>query len=178
VLGVLGITILFTSVAMTAAGILQGLGFIYQPAKHVFIGIIIKVILTLLVTPILGIMGAALATVIGFAVIAFLNVWGVQRATNLFFENRPFYSIKILFSMLLMVISIVIWQTSLENLPLSLHSERIAAMITALTSVIIGGITYLVSLLHLKVFSKEELVELPKGDKLVVLYLKLTQKGA
>ncbi|WP_181833274.1 putative polysaccharide biosynthesis protein [Bacillus taeanensis] len=178
VLGVLGVTILFTSIAMTAAGILQGLGFTYKPAKHVVMGIVIKAILTIILIPFIGIMGAALGTVLGFAVIAFLNIMSVQRETNVFLKNGPFHSMRILISMLLMVLSIFLWQSSLKTLLISLESERFAAMITSLTSVIIGGSIYLLSLLYLRVFSKEELLELPKGDKLVVLYLKLTQKGA
>jgi stage V sporulation protein B len=70
----------FLSVQMISGGILQGLGRSDLPVKHLLIGGAVKLVLTyLLAGTVLGTRGAALATVIGFAVNGYLNSRAAAR---------------------------------------------------------------------------------------------------
>jgi stage V sporulation protein B len=75
--------IVFLSVQMTSGAVLQGLGRSDLPVKHLMVGAGVKLVLTLLLTGTsLGIAGAALATVVGFAVNSYLNTAASARLTG------------------------------------------------------------------------------------------------
>ncbi len=75
--------IVFLSIQMVTGAVLQGLGRSDLPVRHLLVGGTLKLALTyvLTATP-LGVSGAALATVAGFAVNAYLNSRAAARLTG------------------------------------------------------------------------------------------------
>ncbi|MFO7173127.1 MAG: polysaccharide biosynthesis protein [Bacillota bacterium] len=80
VLSAMSLGALFMMLQQTSSGILQGAGNIASPTRNLLAGLAVKVVLTywLTATP-LGARGAALATALGFAVAAGLNLLASRR---------------------------------------------------------------------------------------------------
>jgi stage V sporulation protein B len=76
--------IVFLSVQMISGAVLQGLGRSDLPVKHLVVGGLVKLALTWVLTglPGLGIAGAAMATVIGYALNAYLNTRSAARLSG------------------------------------------------------------------------------------------------
>src|SRR5690606_27341215 len=79
VLIIIGFSILFTSISQTVTAILQGIGQPTLPALSVVIGLIVKSILNILLVPSFETAGAAVATVIAFGVILFIQLVMLQK---------------------------------------------------------------------------------------------------
>lgn len=152
VLAVYCLSILFCSVAITTGAILQGLDKAEIPAITVLLGLGIKWLLNEYLIPHYDTMGAAIATVLAYAFIAFLNV---------FFIRKQSYTL-LLFSDVLkmgtvafgMVISLKLYQKIF--FVDVLNDSRFQSLIEVFTSVGIGAIIYVSGLYTLNIFYKEE----------------------
>ncbi|HEX7065154.1 MAG TPA: polysaccharide biosynthesis protein [Bacillales bacterium] len=158
-----GVTMLFSMIAMTTAGLLQALGETRRTFYHTWIGLILKFVLNLCLVPVLGTFGAATATVLAFAVIAGLN------GLTLHMRTRAFSSLsgsgrKLLAALLFMAATVAIWQYGLTVLFPGLEG-RFLASIKALGAVAAGATVYLFVLLRLRFFSKTELASFSRTEK-------------
>ena len=72
------------SIALTLVGILQGIGRQMIPVKNMFIGMIFKIILTWILVSFrsINVNGAAIGTVVAYAVSVVLNLRAVVRYTK------------------------------------------------------------------------------------------------
>lgn len=75
---ILAVAVLVSALQIALAAVLQALGAVYVPVRSLLLGIIIKFALNFLLVPRLGIDGAALATVLSFAVATWMN-WRALR---------------------------------------------------------------------------------------------------
>ncbi len=75
---ILAVAVLLSALQIALAAVLQALGAVYVPVRSLLLGIIIKFALNFLLVPRLGIDGAALATVLSFAVATWMN-WRALR---------------------------------------------------------------------------------------------------
>lgn len=89
-LAVLAFTTIFSTMGVTTAGILQGVGKVSRPARNLFIGVIFKVIFNISLIPFMGITGAALASVLAYFIATMLNVLAVRKYTGTQFEVRNY----------------------------------------------------------------------------------------
>ncbi|MGB9866604.1 MAG: putative polysaccharide biosynthesis protein [Bacillota bacterium] len=69
----------FMGLQQTTSGILQGLGLLQLPVRHLLWGTSAKFVITLWLTSAVGIRGACYGTVVGFAVAALLNLTALAR---------------------------------------------------------------------------------------------------
>ncbi|HEU5138519.1 MAG TPA: polysaccharide biosynthesis protein [Bacillales bacterium] len=162
-LALFGVTMLFSMIAMTTAGLLQALGETRRTFYHTWIGLILKGALNFILIPAFGIFGAATATVLAFAVIAGLNGLTLHKRTEAFFALSG-SGRKLLAALLLMAGVVAIWQYGWASLFPGLES-RLFASIKALGAVVAGAVAYLLALLRLGFFSKTELAAFSKGEK-------------
>lgn len=72
----------------TTAGVLQGVGRISLTLRNFIIGAVVKILLTIWWTGLWGILGAAWATAVGFAIAALLNVVGVEQVLGRTLKTR------------------------------------------------------------------------------------------
>ncbi|SFU99783.1 putative polysaccharide biosynthesis protein [Alicyclobacillus macrosporangiidus] len=79
VIQVMAFATVFASLQTTLAAVLQGAGWVYLPVLHLLAGSACKVAGNLAWVAGSGIRGAALATVLGYAVATLLNLWAVRR---------------------------------------------------------------------------------------------------
>lgn len=76
---IMAVATVFASVQSTVAAVLQGCGWMYLPVFNLLIAAAVKLAANLALVPAYGIRGAAVATVISYAVAAVLNFAALQR---------------------------------------------------------------------------------------------------
>lgn len=157
--------VVFATLAQTVNGALQGLGDFKTPVIALIIGVIVKTILNVLIIPIpgIGIIGATLSSQICQFIAFFIGFIKLKKMTKIKFDFNKFAIKPILASVIMSVISYGIYYLLDFIIP-----HKIAIMI----GLVIAVIAYVVAVLALKIFSEEEIKDLPKGDKIHKLLTK------
>lgn len=164
ILFTMSIGIYFLSVSQTLTGVLQGVGKQAIPVRNLMIGIALKIVITWTLTgiPSINIQGAAIGTVVAFAVAAVLNYFAVKKYTGAEIRigktfGRPFLAAAIMG---------LTCKGVYELLRLWIDSNTIPTLIAILSGVLLYGVMILVT----KTISRDEVGKLPKGDKLLKVF--------
>ncbi|MED1795090.1 putative polysaccharide biosynthesis protein [Brevibacillus nitrificans] len=172
-LAVQSFTIIFATLSIASAGILQGLGRVMRPARNLFIGVMVKLVLNLALVPFWGISGAALSTVLAYLVAMGLNVLAVKKYTGAGIGLRqtvlkPFLSVIVMS----VVVLVVEWGANalLGNMP---GPQRLIHTIVGLVAVGCGALVYLLALLKTGGLTRTDIQFLPKGKRIASLLAKL-----
>ncbi len=155
-----GLTVasMFQIVMMTSAAILMGLGLMKAPTINVFIGIAVKYSGNLLLSPIFGIYGIILATLLSFMITMALNLWVLKRNVDYVILGRRWPAMLAIMAAAAAVGQGIDW---LNRTYVHFAGSLVSYM---LQSAIIGMILfalYMVLLIVLKVVSSEDLAALP-----------------
>jgi len=152
----------FSSLELVTTYMLQGYDRFYQPVVHMGGGALVKWLGNLLLIPLLGISGAALASVIGYAISSWLNMSALRRASG-----HPISFPKVTWRPALAALCTGLWMIALTHLytPVTqaLHAEhsRWLALAFILIGLAIGGPLYLVASLWLRAIDIGDLSRLP-----------------
>lgn len=151
--------IIFSVLTQTINSALQGLGDYKTPVIALIIGAVVKTIMnvTLISVPSIGIYGAVLSSIICQLIAFVIGYIALKKMTNLKL-NRYKIVIRPLFASIIMSIASYICYCILK----AIISAKIALLIAIGVAVLVYG--FLV--LNLKIFSKQELEEIPFGSKL------------
>ncbi len=154
------ITIIFSVLAQTINGALQGLGEIMTPAITSAIGLVIKLMINiwLIEIPGIGVYGAAIGSIINNIIAFALSYIVLVRTIKL---NMKF--IKCVIKPLIATIIMGICSYYIYLLIQGIISTRIATIIAIIVAIII----YTLSLLVLKILDKEEIKMIPYGTKIL-----------
>ncbi|MFD1736906.1 oligosaccharide flippase family protein [Bacillus salitolerans] len=155
VLQVLAFSILFLSISLTHAAILQGLGYIKYPAISVIVGVVLKWILNVMLIPKWGTYGAAFATIMALLLIASINSWILYKRFKLPRLLSLLTYTKILLAGGIMIFVIKGYE-ALFFMFVQDDESRMFGTIFALSSVIVGASVYFLTLLLMKVFQSTE----------------------
>lgn len=166
ILKILGWDLIFLAIYQSTTGILQGIKKQMLPALHLAIGMVFKVILTyvLVGSPTFGINGAAISTVVAFAVASMLNVWALAKQpylnVNLFkLGYKPLISGAVMGGFVMLAYS-----------PLSgILGSKLSTVLTIVVAASIYGFLIIMT----KALSHEEYDMLPGGSKIKKLAIKL-----
>jgi len=160
------LSIIFTVLEQTVNGALQGLGKIYTPAIALTIGVAIKFLLNLILVPIQGIgaAGAAFATAMCHAV-AFVIGFAVLRRNM----KIDLSFLKFIVKPFLATFAMAICSYAVYLLLGGINAGRMVTIISILVAIII----YVLAIIALKLFTKEELLMIPYGHKLYKILEKL-----
>ncbi len=160
------ITIIFSVLAQTINGALQGLGKIMTPAITSTIGLITKLIanIWLISIPGIGVYGAAIGSIIN-NIVAFVLSYIVLAKTIKLDTKFTKYIIKPIIA----TIAMGICSYYIYFLFAGIISERIATIIAILTAIII----YVLLVIILKILDEEEMRMIPYGSKLIKVLEKL-----
>ncbi|MED4404161.1 putative polysaccharide biosynthesis protein [Metabacillus fastidiosus] len=165
VLMILTISILFTSLSLTVIAILQGLGHTVFPALSIFIALLVKYIVNIMLIQKFGTSGAAISTVIAYLIVALLNLIYLRKLKYQLINISVF--LKIILSAFFMIAALFLFQNVIE--PFIFERFRPKATFLSLTSVLIGGLVYVFSIIKLQVFTENELKLIPFGNKVMKL---------
>ncbi|MBG9941619.1 polysaccharide biosynthesis protein [Brevibacillus formosus] len=171
-LAVQSFTILFATVSIASAGILQGLGRVMRPARNLFIGVLVKLILNLALVPFWGISGAAVSTVLAYLVAMGLNVLAVIKYTGAHIGfrqtvKRPFVSVVVMSIVVLIMEWLAITVLGSAGL-----SNRLLYTLVGLIAVGSGALVYLLALLKTGGLTRNDIQFLPKGKRIASLLTK------
>lgn len=164
-MSILAFSAIFSTLAVTSSGILQGMGYNNIPVRHLAIGAAIKVGGNFLLIPKLGLEGSAISMVICYATVCVLNMWTVIRKSKIKFswiDNifKPALS-AILFGF-------VIYGTYHLLADLFLQEpSRIQYFVVVFIAGIIAAILYFFTLIWTRTLKEEDVRSLPMGTRLL-----------
>jgi PST family polysaccharide transporter len=159
---VFSISILFSSVAITSAGILQGVNETVWPALSVLAGVAVKILLNECFIPFFHTYGAALATVCGYGVVCLLNLAVLNRKK---YKLASFKAVwKMIGSAVVMFLSIKLY-FFLFDFFIS-DETRMSASIQSLTAVVFGAAVYMFFIIQSAIFTGKEIESLPFKNKI------------
>ncbi len=153
------LSIVFVATTQTIGGVLQGLKRVKEPAIAIGVGAIIKLILNLTLLQIkeLNINGAIIATIISHIVTFIISLYYLKKYIDIHFEIIKFIVKPIIATTTMTIISYFVY-----NKNLIVNSQNVNLII----SLILGVIVYIITIIILKVLSKEEICMLPYGNKI------------
>lgn len=159
-LAISAFTIIFTSLAQTINGALQGLGKIKVPAIALGCGVIVKFIANLLLIPMAGIYenGAAIGSVLCH-IVSFTIVYTVLKKTvKLEFSVSALIVKPLIVTVLMSVISYSIYQGALWL--------GISSVIATVIGIGVAVVSYFILVVLFKILSEEDIYMLPNGEKI------------
>ncbi|PLT32653.1 polysaccharide biosynthesis protein [Bacillus sp. V5-8f] len=167
-LAVLSVSILFTSLIMAQASVLQSMGHTMETMLILLAGILTKWFLNLLLVPQYQIMGAALATVLGFFLMSFLLFIVLKKRVS-----QPFFDKKQLWILLIATLSMTMVLFLINELVNGILGQigisRSIAAFQALGSAAVGGFLFIAVIIRQGMFTSSELYMVPFGTKLAFL---------
>ena len=136
--------------------ILQGYGEVMVPVKNLYIGAIIKIVMTFVLAsiPWLNIKGAAIATLLSYSVIMFLNMRALKKHLN-YKHDLINQIVKPILSVVLMGVSVILVFKVMNGIFAS-------STIPMLISILLGCMIYAIGIVATGVVQKEELYRILK----------------
>jgi polysaccharide transporter, PST family len=164
VLGLLALCILFGSLAIATAAILQGINEMVRPALHVIIGVVVKWIGNILLMPFFHMYGAAIATIVSLFVVIVLNMKYLSILTTISWK-KIHGIMQAVWAGGFMAIFLVVYGFLYEKYIIAFENIRLNATIHSLSAVILGGTLYLILLLKFRAVEVTEVSMFTKNKK-------------
>ncbi|MGL4913001.1 MAG: putative polysaccharide biosynthesis protein [Romboutsia sp.] len=158
--------VIFLGLMQTMSGILQGMGKPMVPVIALSIGMIFKVIISYTLTGIyeINVFGSALGTVTAYLVAALIELIYVKKAMNIKFSLKEFV-IRPLITVTTMFVVV--------KLSYGLLAEIVGGKLATVLAIAIGGTVYGIVLILIGGIKKEEILTMPKGEKIYKLLKKI-----
>ncbi|WP_338120694.1 polysaccharide biosynthesis protein [Aneurinibacillus aneurinilyticus] len=172
-LTILAFTTIFSTLGITSAGILQGMGEVNLPVRNLLIGVVVKLILNILFIPFFGITGAAVATVCAYMISTLLNLYTVHQLTGARFGLKDFFIKPFMAVMMMALAAFVARQVAEQGLADLFASARLYYTGVSLLAVGAGVVMYAVALLLSGTVRRVDLESTKAGRKIVPLLRKL-----
>jgi len=159
ILAYLSFGVIFLTLVQALTAMLQGLGKPLIPVINLFIGALLKIILTYILTAIPGIniKGAAISTVVAYATAAILDLILLSKVAKIKFNYRDIF-IKPLISALGMAIIV--------RFSYGFLLKIIGGRLSTILSIGIGGLAYVILLIVTGTITEEDIKFIPKGERL------------
>ncbi len=159
VLAISSLVIIFAVLAQTINGALQGLGKVMVPAIAFGVGVIVKLILNIILIPIpsIGINGAAIGTVVCNIIACIIGFSVLNKNIEVKFGISKYVIKPIIASAIMGVCSYAVYLGLI-----GIISEKIATILAIGLAIII----YILAVIALKIFTKEEIYMIPYGQKI------------
>lgn len=159
ILSILSFGVIFLTLVQSLTAILQGLGKPFVSVKNLFIGAIVKVILTYTLTGIkaINIRGAAISTVSAYLIASLLNLISVRRYTRIKLNVKDTFIKPIIATLGMTIVARLTYLSMLNFL-----EDRLATIGAIIIAVGVYGLLLLVT----KTLTYDDFSLLPKGDKI------------
>ncbi|WDL99018.1 putative polysaccharide biosynthesis protein [Alicyclobacillus sp. ALC3] len=153
---------ILSSLELISTYMLQGLGSLMRPVRNMFIGVTIKLILNLTLIPHYHIMGAAVATTVGYLFSSMLNILAVRKYGHLKFSvwrlSGPMIAAAIPLCLTLGGVSFVAYHAAHA---LYGGADRFVALTQIVLALLVGTVVYVVAAIVMRAVSAAELKRLP-----------------
>ena len=156
-------TIFFTVLVQTMNGILQGIGKVMIPAKAFLVGVTAKFIFNMIFIriPWFGANAAATGSVLCHLIIFTIEYYVIKKSTGFKLEFK-----KYIFKPALATLGMAIFSYGAYILMKTYFAEIIPSKIISIIAILIAVISYVIFIFVFRIFSKEDIEMLPKGDKI------------
>jgi O-antigen/teichoic acid export membrane protein len=163
---------IFSGLELISTYMLQGLGKMYRPVRNMVIGIVIKLILNFVLILPFGIMGAAIASTVGYLFSSTLNIMAVKKYSGVQFSVLKLATPSLVSALPL---CIVLWCIDLFVHWMGAHWDmRVMSFVDVVLGVGLGGVLYVMTAIWVPAVSAAELQRFPVlGRRLARLSLKL-----
>lgn len=160
------LAIIFTVLAQTINGALQGLGKVMVPAIAFSVGVLVKLVLNIVLIriPSIGVVGAAIGTIACNAIACIIGFTVLKKNMNIKFGILK-YLIKPIFATLIMAVCSYAIYLGINSI--------ITGKLATIISLGIAVIIYILAIVALRVFTKEEIYMIPYGQKIYRLLEKI-----
>ena len=172
VLTILSIAIIPVALVSVSNSILQAYGKVYYPVINMVIGGLVKVVFNFFLIPYLGIDGAPMGTLLCYLIIAVLNFIGIVRVTGMKFRWVDFLLKPLLAALIMAAAGFVLS----SFLPIAQMTEQLGSTVFKLLSIAELGICVIVyglAIFAVKAVKEEDLLNLPKGEKILQIVKRL-----
>ncbi len=167
VLAILSIAIIPVAIVSVTNSILQAYGKVYCPVVNMIIGGIAKVVFNFCFIPYLGIDGAPLGTFLCYLIIACLNMRHIIRYGGIQFKWSEFVIRPIAAALIMGGVAFVFATFVTPAAVLTAEGINIwIRRIMILGEIGICGIIYIFSAFAVKAIRKEDVLNLPKGERI------------
>ncbi len=158
--------VVFLGLIQTMNGILQGMGKPMIPVIALVVGMLFKIVIsyTLTAIPSINVLGSAIGTVSAYLIAVLIELVCIKKAMGVKFPLKEFV-IKPLITVITMFIAV--------KLSYGFIAAIVGGKLATLISIAIGGVVYGLVLIGIGGIKKEELLTMPKGDKLYKILRKL-----
>ena len=172
-LTILAIGIIFLSIVQTLTAILQGVGKQMVPVINLLIAVVIKIVVTFVLVgiPTLNIRGAAIGTTVAYLAAAVLDIMAVKKYVGVSFPPGLCYLRPALSAGIMAVFARLVFNVLTMILGHGIAASGIATML----SIILAACLYAVLLIVTKSCTRDDLLHMPKGNKLAALYDKFVK---
>ncbi|MDO4438181.1 MAG: polysaccharide biosynthesis protein [Eubacteriales bacterium] len=159
------VAVVFFSLSTITNGILQGLGYLRAPLKNATIALILHVgvLYLLLYVFKLGIYAVIIANIVFAAIVCFLNALSIKKHIRYRQNSKKTYVIPFLASAIMGAVAALLYKIFSLVLPESFVQGRLGLTIILCICIAIAMAVYLIALLLMRAFNKEELLEMPMG---------------
>lgn len=166
-LAISAFTIIFTVLAQTINGALQGLGKVRVPAIALGSGVIVKLFTNILLIPIEGIYenGAAIGSVLCH-IVSFTIVYNVLKNTVKLDFSLFKMMLKPIFATLIM--AVISYASYILCIKVGMYGS-----LATIIGIAVAIVVYAFMVIILKILSKEDILALPKGEKIYYILNKL-----
>ncbi|MBE7053157.1 MAG: hypothetical protein E7391_02650 [Ruminococcaceae bacterium] len=163
-LSLLGYAVVFVSLVMVTNAVLQAMQKEKIPVINMLIGGIFKIVINYILVgiPNVNINGAPIGTICCYVVILILNIFFIIKEMKVKLSVKEFV-IKPILCVLVMAVAVL----------LTTHfTSGIHYAISTLLSILVGALVYVVMIFALKTINYNDILMLPKGEKLANIMLK------
>ncbi|ANE45987.1 hypothetical protein SY83_06480 [Paenibacillus swuensis] len=173
-LAILAFTAVFSSLNIISGALLQGAGNVKAPAVHLGLAAAAKISLNIVLIPLWGIEGAAIAAVAAFALAAALNLRALAKHTGARFSPRR-YLLRPGAAALAMAAALFAFRSTWNAFPAALAMPpRLEMTALALLSIALGALVYGAAVFGTRAVTEAELARFPAlSGKLLPLLRKL-----
>ncbi len=166
-LQILSLLIVMGAIMRTFATSLQGIGHMMLPVRNLFIGVLIKAVVSYLLLGVysININGAPIGTVIAHITAAILNYLSLRKYVDVEIDVKTVFWKPLLSALIMGAATIAVYKLIF----MALGSNTVATFAAIMAAVIV----YFVTLFKTKAMTKEEVELVPKGDVIYRLAVKL-----
>ena len=151
ILKYLSISVPFIIITQTTTSIMQGIGHYIRPIINLFIGCIVKVVLTYLLVPIpeINIYGAVIASIAAYIIATVLNMISIKRKLKLSLNVIQTFIKPIIASVVMIIISLFSYSF--------VYNKTGSNTYSCLIAIFLGIIIYGILILTLRIFSMDDI---------------------
>ena len=160
----LAIAVIFVALVQVTNAILQAYGKVYYPVINMLVGGVVKVAMNYTFIPVWGIDGAPIATNVCYAVIALLNIICIIRLIKVKISISNMF-IKPIAAAIIMGAAALVANNVFIG---AIRSARLSAIL----AIAVGGVVYAAVILIIKGIKREDILTMPKGEKIADILTK------